>query len=79
MEKLYRVIREHEGDKSYRVNDPRMADPREVAHLVGKCLVEATEEETAAYLAMVAAEAEGADTVAGGEVPAADPKAAKRK
>lgn len=39
----YRVIRDHEGDKWYRVGDIRVADPRDVAHLIGKCLADPDE------------------------------------
>ena len=38
--KTYDVIRAHSGDKDYKVGDTRTAFPNEVAHLVGKCLVE---------------------------------------
>lgn len=34
----YKVIRAHEGDKSYKVGDTRSANPNEVSHLVGTCL-----------------------------------------
>lgn len=37
--KNYEVIREHWGDKPYRVGDIRKAMPADVAHLVGRCLV----------------------------------------
>jgi hypothetical protein len=35
----FKVIRDHQGDKSYVVNDEREAAERDVAHLIGKCLV----------------------------------------
>lgn len=58
----YRVIRDHEGDKLYRVGDTREADPRDVAHLIGKCLVDPADaqrlaDEAAAIKAAAEAEA----------------------
>lgn len=35
---LYRVLREHEGDKSYVTGDTRTADPAVVAHLIPNVL-----------------------------------------
>lgn len=35
----FKVIRAHEGDKYYAIGDTREAKEKEVAHLVGKCLV----------------------------------------
>lgn len=36
----YEVIRAHTGDKDYAVGDTRAARPEDVAHLIGRCLVE---------------------------------------
>jgi hypothetical protein len=38
--KLYRVIREHEGERFYRPGEERVARPTSVAHLVPPCLEE---------------------------------------
>lgn len=56
----FRVIREHEGDRLYRVGETRRADLRDVQHLIGKCLVDEAEAQR------LADEAEaGADAKAG--------------
>lgn len=34
----FKVIRAHEGDKSYSVGDTREANETDVRHLIGKCL-----------------------------------------
>ncbi len=39
-EKAYRVLREHDGDRSYKTGDTRVADPADVAHLIGRVLEE---------------------------------------
>lgn len=36
--KTYYVIRDHFGDKEYKVGDERVADETAVKHLIGKCL-----------------------------------------
>jgi hypothetical protein len=37
-EQDFRVVREHYGDRPYAVGETRTADPREVQHLVPRCL-----------------------------------------
>lgn len=39
----YKVIRAHVGDKPYKVGQTRTANPADVGHLIGKCLVEIKE------------------------------------
>ncbi len=38
--KIYRVVREHEGERLYLAGEERVARPSAVAHLVPKCLEE---------------------------------------
>ena len=54
----YKVIREHFGDKAYVVGDTRDADPGDVAHLLGTCLL--SKEDFAAMKAAKAAASKGA-------------------
>jgi len=39
-DKKYKVIRSHYGDREYKVNDLRTANPAQIQHLIGVCLEE---------------------------------------
>jgi hypothetical protein len=67
---LYKVLREHLGDKSYRRGDEREANPAEVAHLVASGVLVAAPVEA---VAPVEPTVPAADTGDGG---GAEPEAA---
>ncbi|MCJ8139509.1 hypothetical protein [Falsirhodobacter halotolerans] len=67
----YKVLRHHDGDRAYAPGDTRTAVPGDVAHLVGKVLVEANLEKGPVVPL-------GTDGAAEGPDPAPEPEQAAK-